>query len=198
MPPSKTGRPRNAELDRGLLRAAQELLAEIGYDRMTIDAVAARCGTAKTSVYRRWAGKPELVADAVADLHGVDAVPDTGDLRTDLVHLASAWHDPDCRRDAVVGGLLTAMGREPALRDAVQEAITAPHLGAFTAIVTRAVDRNEVPAGHDLSLIGALFPAFTFHRIAIQAQPVDAAFIEYVVDALVLPALRGTPIQRRH
>lgn len=191
---SKPGRPRNADLDRDLLLATQSLLAEVGYDRLTIDAVAGHCGTAKTTVYRRWPGKPELVADAIALLHSIDPVPDTGDLRADLVALAAAWHDPDSRRDAVVGGLLTAMNREPALREAVRAAITTPHLDAFAAIVARAADRGEIATGHDLGLIGSLFPALTFHRITVQAEPVDSAFIERVIDGLVLPALAAPPL----
>ncbi|MFC7451185.1 TetR/AcrR family transcriptional regulator [Rhodococcus daqingensis] len=187
--PSKSGRPRDADRDRALLVATQDLLAEVGYDRLSIDAVAARCGAGKTTVYRRWAGKPELVADAVALLHEIAVAPDTGDLRTDLVLMAKAWHDPDSRRDAVVGGLLTAMVHDGGLRDAVNQAISVPHKEVFATVVARAVERGEVPGDRDFELIGTAFPALTFHRLSVMAEPIDLAFIERVVDGVVVPAL---------
>lgn len=187
--PSKAGRPRSADRDRALLTATQDLLAEVGYDRLSIDAVAARCGAGKTTVYRRWAGKPELVADAVALLHEIEATPDTGDLREDLVQMAAAWHDPDSRRDAVVGGLLTAMVHDSGLRAAVSAAIGVPHMAVFTSIIARAVDRCEVPADRDVELIGFSIPAMMFHRLSVMAEPVDRAFVERVIDGVVVPAL---------
>ncbi|MFD4179517.1 TetR/AcrR family transcriptional regulator [Rhodococcus sp. NPDC058514] len=187
--PSKSGRPRDADRDRALLVATQELLAEIGYDRLSIDAVAARCGAGKATVYRRWAGKPELVADAVALLHEVAEAPDTGDLRTDLVLMAKSWLNPNFRRDAVAGGLLTAMVHDRGLRDAVNQAISVPHREVFATVVARAVERGEVPGDRDIDLIGTALPAITFHRLAVMAAPVDLAFIERVVDGVVVPAL---------
>ncbi|WP_305094259.1 TetR/AcrR family transcriptional regulator [Prescottella sp. R16] len=185
----RAGRPRDAERERELLLATQELLAEVGYDRLSIDAVAARCGAGKTTVYRRWAGKSELVAEAVALLHGAYPDPDTGSLREDLVMAASAWHGADAHRDAVISGLLTAMAHDGELRAAVGAAVTEPRRAVYRAIVDRAVERGEVPAGRDVDLVGTVFPALTFHRITVLARPVDREFIEQVVDHIVLPAL---------
>ncbi|CAM2791903.1 TetR/AcrR family transcriptional regulator [Prescottella defluvii] len=177
------------ERERDLLLATQDLLAEVGYDRLSIDSVAARCGAGKATVYRRWAGKSALVADAVALLHDSYLEPDTGNLREDLVMAASAWHDPDVRRDAVVAGLLTAMAHDGELRDAVRAAVTEPRRAVYRSIVARAVERGDVPATCDTELIGTVFPALTFHRVTVTAQPVGREFIERVVDRVVLPAL---------
>ena len=68
--------------------AALELLAEIGYDRLTIDSVAARAHASKATIYRRWPGKAELVVDALTLLKGAPLVPDTGTLRGDLEAIA--------------------------------------------------------------------------------------------------------------
>ncbi|AQA21476.1 bacterial regulatory, tetR family protein [Rhodococcus sp. MTM3W5.2] len=186
---AKAGRPRDADRDRALLVATQDLLAEVGFDRLSIDAVAARCGAGKTTVYRRWAGKPELVADAVALLHEIALAPDTGDLRTDLVLMARSWHDPDSRRDAVVGGLLTGMVHDCGLREAVNKAISVPYKEVFATVVARAVERGEVRGDRDIDLIGAVFPAITFHRLSVMAEPIDLDFIERLVDGVVVPAL---------
>lgn len=195
---SKAGRPRSADLDRALLVATQDLLAEVGYDRMSIETVAARCGAGKATVYRRWAGKSELVADAVAQLHGAYPEPDTGTLRGDLVLMASTWLDPDSRRDAVVAGLLTAMAHDAGLREAVRVAVSVPHEAVFAAVVDRAVARGEVPAGRDIDLIGTVFPAVTFHHLTVLAAPVDKELVERIVDGVMVPALTWREPARAH
>src|SRR5471030_1961694 len=78
------GRPLDASRDVALREAALKLLAEIGYDRLTIDSVAARARASKTTIYRRWSGKAELVVDALNCLKGSPPVPDTGTLAGDL------------------------------------------------------------------------------------------------------------------
>src|SRR3954462_1507429 len=84
-PRRKRGRPRSAAADRGILDAAFELLSEEGYARMSMDAVAARAGVTKPTVYLRYKGKADLVTAAVA-AHAVGELPaETGDLRADLI-----------------------------------------------------------------------------------------------------------------
>ena len=82
------GRPLDASRDVALRDAALDLLAEIGYDRLTIDSVAARAHASKTTIYRRWSGKAELIVDALNSLKGSHPVPDTGSLRGDLEAIA--------------------------------------------------------------------------------------------------------------
>lgn len=185
----KAGRPRNVDLDRALLVATQDLIIEVGYDRLSIDAVAARCGAGKSTVYRRWAGKPELVADAVALLPGARVLPDTGSLRADLMEMASSWVDPNARRDAVVGGLLTTMAGDAGLREAVRCAVAAPYEKCFRTIIERAVDRGEVPAGLDLAMIATVFPAITRYHLSVHATPVSREFLERIIDSVLIPAL---------
>ncbi|GAA4745471.1 TetR/AcrR family transcriptional regulator [Gordonia alkaliphila] len=185
----KAGRPRDVDRDRALLVATGDLLAEVGYDRLTIDAVAGRCSAGKATVYRRWPSKAELVADAVALLHDSYDAPDTGDLREDLIAMAEQWHDLDARRDAVIAGLLTAMAHDEPLRTAVQTAISQPRHACYRAVVDRAIADGQLSPDLDVDLIGAVFPALTFHQITVRAEPVDRSLIERIVDHLVLPAL---------
>ena len=88
-PPSKLGRKRDHTRDPEILDAAIDVLAETGYDGMTIDMVAARAKAGKATIYRRWTSKAELVLDAVACMKAGDLdpehLPDTGTLRGDLV-----------------------------------------------------------------------------------------------------------------
>src|SRR5919201_4334058 len=88
LPPTR-GRPRDPRRRRAILDAAMALIAEVGYDRMTIDAIAARSGASKPTLYRRWPhGKPELVADAIRERRAEGGEPpETGSLRGDLLAL---------------------------------------------------------------------------------------------------------------
>src|SRR5271169_3525742 len=103
------GRPLDASRDIALRAAALELLAEIGYDRLTIDSVAARAHSSKTTIYRRWSGKAELIVDALNCRKGSSAVPDTGSLRGDLEAIAKSSTSTDNQFDAqVMIGLISA------------------------------------------------------------------------------------------
>ncbi|MCH9020821.1 MAG: helix-turn-helix transcriptional regulator, partial [Proteobacteria bacterium] len=77
------GRPRDPEADRAILQATIELLAEIGFSAMSIEGVAARSGVAKTTIYRRFDSKLELVLNAMNRSLAIDEIPDTGSLRGD-------------------------------------------------------------------------------------------------------------------
>lgn len=187
--PPKSGRPRDADRERQLLVATLDLLAEVGYDRLTIEAVASHCGAGKTTLYRRWPGKTELVADAVALFHADAAVPDTGDLRTDLLMSASTWHTADTRRDAVVAGLLTAMARDPELRETVRAAVADPGNAVFDQVVAQARARGEVTAEVDTEVLACVLPAMVFHQITVRSGPVDRTLMETIVDQVILPAL---------
>ena len=88
--------------DDALRDAAIELLAEIGYDRLTMDAVAARARASKATIYRRWQNKAELVVDAVGCLKGVTPLPDSGSLAGDLREVCDAFGDDDSRLGAHV------------------------------------------------------------------------------------------------
>src|SRR5580700_5639700 len=96
------GRPLDASRDVALRDATLALLAEIGYDRLTIDAVAARAHSSKATIYRRWSGKAELVVDALHSLKGSPPTPDTGSLRGDLEAIAQGATSGDSRFDAQV------------------------------------------------------------------------------------------------
>lgn len=187
----RTGRPRDPARQDAILQATQDLLADVGYDRLSIESVAARCGTGKTTIYRRWPDKAALVADAVAAAatHLAQEPSDTGVLRDDMITFGAQWHSPDSRRDGIVAGLLTAMRHHPELRAAVGEAITQPGQRAFRLMVQRAVDRGDVPEGRPVDLIGAVLPAMVFHHITESNAPVDEDFISAVIDNIVLPAL---------
>jgi AcrR family transcriptional regulator len=185
----RPGRPRDQVREMELLLATQELLAEVGYDLLTVDKVASRCGAGKSTIYRRWSSKQDLVADAVALIHNETPIPDSGDLRTDLILLASAWHNASRRRDAAVAGLLTAMRRDARLRNIVACKIGEPRHAAFKVVVQQAIVRGEVAPDVDIELLSKVLPAMTFHHVTVHAKAVQRPWIEQIVDRVLLPAL---------
>ncbi len=194
------GRPLDASRDDALRRAALELVAEIGYDRLTIDAVAARARAGQAPVYRRWASKAELVVDAfVSDTFESLDPPDTGSLRSDLLALSELiWvSSGPVPRARVMAGMMSALLGSPELREAFQAAARPPEM-VVGDILRRAVERGELPEPRDLEIIGAVMPSMCmFHLVKNGCAPARA-FFESVVDRILLPALQhsSTPTPR--
>jgi AcrR family transcriptional regulator len=187
----RAGRSLDASRDADLRRAALELVAEIGYDRLTIDAVAARVRAGKATVYRRWASKDRLVVDAFAEeMFGGLVPPDTGNLRDDLVGVATQiWAGPRAVPTAqVMAGLMTAMLSNPALREAVKDACLRPE-SVFQTVVDRAVERGEIGPPPDPELVGWVLPSMCMFRLMKTGVAPDAAYCSSVIDRVVIPAL---------
>jgi AcrR family transcriptional regulator len=188
---SATGRPIDTSRDSDLRRAALELISEIGYDRLTIDAVAARVRAGKATVYRRWASKAELVVDAVAEeLFGTLDRPDTGNLRDDLVGIASfIWADQAApHRAQILAGLMPAMLRDPELREAIKNVSRKPE-SILQHVVGQAIQRGEIDPTVDTDLIGWVMPSMCMFRLVKTGTPPDQQFLESVIDHIVMPAL---------
>jgi AcrR family transcriptional regulator len=177
-----------------ILDATVEVLAELGYDRLTMDAVATAAKASKATLYRRWSTKAELVVDAISRAKGCpvpDAV-DTGSLRGDL--LAMSCDDggfTDETSMSVMAGLLTALHRDAELKKAFQELFIAPRAAVVTEIYDRAVRRGEIAADADIDLLMQALPALMIHYAFILGLEPDAALVARVIDHLILPAAQG-------
>jgi AcrR family transcriptional regulator len=188
------GRQLDASRDAALRDAALELLAEIGYDRLSIDAVAARAKASKMTIYRRWSGKAELVVDALSSLRKPGEVPDTGSLRGDLEALASRSENPDVRFDAkLVLGVVSALARNPELRQIIREQFIGQGGVRLRQVFERAVARGEIPEDRNLDLLISVFPAMAIHHLLIFGELPDASFTAQVMDELILP-LAAAPV----
>src|SRR3954454_22491159 len=154
----RLGRKRDLTRDPEILDAALDVLAETGYERMTVDMVAARAKAGKATVYRRWPSKAELVIDAVACLKSADAdpqqLPDTGSLRGDLLAglKPRTMQDVD-RRMMVMAGLMSLMSEEPELAAAARRAIVEPRVAIYRLLLERAIARGEIAADTDVETI---------------------------------------------
>ncbi|MEU3951034.1 TetR/AcrR family transcriptional regulator [Streptomyces achromogenes] len=180
------------EREAELYGAVLDLLREVGYDALTMDAVAARTRSSKATLYRQWGGKAELVAKAVR--HGkpgrVTGV-DTGSLKGDLHALV--LHADDCEMEqnsALMRGLAMAVHGNPDLLQAFREHLIEPELAELRRMLQRAVERGEVRAdnpaiGFVLHMMIGAFAA----RTLIDEQPPTQDFLLSYIDAVVLPAL---------
>lgn len=175
-----------------VLAAASELLTEVGYDGMSVDAVAARAGVHKTTVYRRWPTKAELVADAAA-LHSAAAVPipDTGTVVGDLQVLArevvaNIGSEAGARRSRSIAA---AAATSDQLAEAMH-GFWAHRLAVSSEIVERAVQRGELPPSADANLIIETVIGPLWVRLLLTGEPITDDFADQVVE-LVTDGILG-------
>jgi AcrR family transcriptional regulator len=190
---NRAGRKRDPRLNEEILNAAVEVLAEHGYEGMTVDMVAARVKTARATVYRRWATKADLVVDAVGHLSRTDVdpqeLPDTGTLRGDLVAaIVPQTFEEQQLRVRVINGLLS--NTDPRLAEVTADAGLVPWIDASRTLLQRAVDRGEY-AGADVFSIAQVIPMMCLCRAAIQQLPITREFSIDLIDNVILPAMRG-------
>jgi AcrR family transcriptional regulator len=177
--------------DVAICDATLALLLEVGYDRMSMDAVAARAHASKATIYRRWPGKQELVLDAVkARGVGLTVAEDTGSLRGDLVETyRSAVHGSATEDADLIAGVLRAMRTTPELADCVRSQVIESKCDVSRIIVARAVARGELPPETDPMILHEVASALWFHRVLVVGGAVDDAFIAHVVDDVLMPLL---------
>jgi len=197
-PPAKLGRKRDHTRDQEILDATLDVLAETGYDGMTIDMVAARAKAGKATLYRRWSSKPELVLDAVACMKSNDfdltALPDTGTLRGDLVAMVKAPSIRDGEHKLqIMAGIVSMIARSPELAAAAHEALVEPRASVNRIFFQRAIDRHEIPATVDLETLCAIGPAMFAYRVLMLGKHADREFMVRTIDQVILPAAGITP-----
>ena len=186
---SRRGRPRSVDADEAILAATLELAGEVGINGMSMDDLAERAGVSKTTIYRRWTSKEQLVLDALHSAMGPLDDVDTGslgdDLRAYLIELGERmWRG---RMSDVLPHLIEVACHDDALRSRLDDYVQfrrAPML----EILRRGLGRGELPADTDLEVLtDVLLGPFIYRRLLTHA-PLDATF----VDRLLGVALRPT------
>ena len=196
--PNRMGRKRDHSRDGDILDAALEVLAETGYDGMTIDMVASRAKAGKATLYRRWESKAELVIDAVACMKktdlDVDNLPDTGTLRGDLIGMIKTLTIQEGERKLrVMSGLASLISRSPELAETARAAIIEPRLALNRTLMQRAKDRGEIPADANIELVAMIAPAMISYRVLMLGTPSNREFMVSLIDTVILPALGIRP-----
>ncbi|MFF6877967.1 TetR/AcrR family transcriptional regulator [Streptomyces sp. NPDC012474] len=202
-PASRTGRPRSATADAAILAATREALVELGWSKLTLGDVATRAGVAKTTLYRRWAGKNELVVDAVAELFDELELFDRGSLAADIegvvLQFASILALPEAR-----SGLMAVVAeatRDEALRERIRASVVDRQKRLVLAGRARAQARGELPAEPDpassartVDLIFDMVAGAVVHRTLVSAEPADEEWVHRFTGVL----LRGLAGEAAH
>jgi AcrR family transcriptional regulator len=188
------GRHLDSTRDEVLCAVTLKLLGEIGYDRLTVDKIAATAGAGKATIYRRWSGKAELVVDALSREKTVETTPDTGTLRGDLHALACRASEADRQLGTpVMIGLVSALPHDKELRDAFRERLVEPRVATLTEVFERAQRRGEITPVSDLTIVTSIIPALVLHRLLIEGSAPDQAFIEQIIERVILPLVFARP-----
>lgn len=188
-PRTRRGRLRDPEVDAAILAAAMDLLAEIGYARLTMDQIAARARVGKASVYLRWPNKVALVAEAIQHRAAVvPDVPDTGSLGEDMRTFLRALLRGKSAAQPAVAAVSGEIASNPELAKAWRHGVAGTLLACLRQIVERATARGELPAASDVELL-ALLPLTLLQswRQTHEQGPDDAA-VERIVAQFFTPA----------
>ncbi|MGL5861008.1 MAG: TetR/AcrR family transcriptional regulator [Phycicoccus sp.] len=183
-------RPRvEGDREREILTAALGVLAEVGYDRMTMDAVALAARASKATLYRRWQSKAALVIEALLCRGRPATSPDTGSLRGDLV--AMYCHDPgfgDGQAFAVFSSVITAIGRDEEFAEMFRREFLGPRNAMMRAVLEQARARGEVADDADLDLLTTVIPAVAILQSVTDGTHPGPDVVSRVIDRVLLPA----------
>lgn len=193
--PSPSRSPlRGAARENAILDAAIELIAEIGYERITVDAIAARAHASKATMYRRWAGKAELIADALRRQAQGDApaIPDTGSLRSDLLVTVGQIAETFVGKSGPsLIGLLEAVRDDGMLRELIGHQVRGRSHEVGRTICARALERGEnIHVARAETVLDIAFSQVFSDTLFGGGIP-ESATQERLVDEILLPFVRA-------
>ncbi|GGR95077.1 TetR family transcriptional regulator [Streptomyces sp. JS01] len=192
---TRTGRPRSTAADAAILEATRASLVDLGWSKLTMSDVATRAGVAKTTLYRRWAGKNELVVDAVAVLFDELELPDRGSLAADVqgvvLQFAALLERPEAR--TALMAVVAESTRDDSLRHRIRSAIVDRQKRLVLLGRERAQARGELryeddasAAARNADLIFDVIAGAVVHRTLVSAEPVDAEWASGFTSLLLL------------
>ena len=180
------GRPRSAKSHQAILRATLELLGEVGFESMSIEAIATRAGVGKTTIYRRYSSKEELVADAIESVRQDVVIPDTGNLWSDLDSLienaAQISLSPLGRQ--TVAMIISSASSNSQFAQIYWTKYLQPRREAFAVVIERAKKRKEIQSDLDSGLVFDSMSGIMLYALIF--QPTTETWTEYVRRALHL------------
>jgi len=180
------GRPRSVQSHQAMLQATLELLAEVGFDGMSIDAIANRAGVGKTTIYRRYSSKEELVADAIESMREEIMIPDTGNLQNDIDELiqnaAQITLSPLGRQ--TIAMIISSASSNSQFAQIYWKKYLQPRRKSFAIVLERAKARNEIPTDLDSDLVFDTMSGIMLYTLIF--QPTTESWALYVRRALNL------------
>jgi AcrR family transcriptional regulator len=187
MPVPTRGRPRNPAIDAAILSATRELLLEVGYAHLAMEAVAARAGISKPTLYLRYPTRAVLVFEAIFGKTKARATPNTGSIRTDLYEAydwaVEEFSAPEAR--AAIPGLLAEVAASAELAQQVRTVVIGPEYERVRARIEHAQRRGEIRQHVDLDLVIDAFIGTALARVTLLDHAVDHAYGQRLVDLLL-------------
>jgi AcrR family transcriptional regulator len=183
----QSGRPRDAHVDRAVLEAAGELLAEKGYTATSIETIARRAGVGKTTIYRRWRSKEELVVDLLSQVAAeVEPVPDLGDTRAELLRLVTEaiGHLTRAPVGGIIQGLASELSRKPTLGRLVRERVIRLRRAEVRKVLERGIARGALRADTDTEIAHELLIGPAYYHLLL-GDRLDRRFAARIVDAFL-------------
>jgi AcrR family transcriptional regulator len=182
---------RNERARRAILDAALSLVCELGYDNVSVEAIAKQAGCSKATIYRWWASKGAVVLEATTEsLDLVVPFPDTGDVVTDLRTQLEAIREliTTTATGFAYRGLIAAGQSDAGLLQAVFDQIIEPSITAFTARIGTAQERREINPGADVQTLRDILYGYLEYRL-LHSMPIETRHIEALL-AIVLDGVR--------
>ncbi|HUB57252.1 MAG TPA: TetR/AcrR family transcriptional regulator [Mycobacterium sp.] len=178
--------PRETEL----LAVTLQLLQEHGYDRLTVDAVAAKARASKATVYRRWPSKAELVLAAfIEGIRQVAVPPETGTLKGDLLRMGELICQQGRQHAGTIRAVLVEVSRSPALNEVMQHEFIEQRKALMNHILQQAIDRGEIDRAAVNDELWDLLPNYLIFRSVFPGQPPTRQTVQALVDEVVIPSL---------
>ena len=191
-PARSRGRPRSQEAHQAILGAVIELLGEQGLKGLTIEAVAARAGVGKTTIYRRWGHKNDLVVEAIEHVRPpADALPDTGSLLGDLNAMVAIQRErlEASRLPRIMPRVLGEAMEDPELHAAIVTRAVIPIRQALAQMLQRGIDRGELHADLDVEATVDVLHALPIYKLLMSGGAMES--IAGVPDRVIPILLHG-------
>jgi AcrR family transcriptional regulator len=194
--PCHRGRPRDGRIDLDITSAALAALAEHGFDRFSVEEVATRAGVAKTTVYRRFGTRDELILGALERLNDdLPAEPGTGPVRDRLVEILGAIRrrTPDSMRGRILTQAVGEADRDPGLARLVHERVLVPRQDMLRNVIRAGIESGELREDIDLDVVVPVLVGPMLHlgmwNVCASTQRVS---VEAVVDLLLTGLTRAS------
>ena len=182
------------DITKAIRDAVMAELAEVGYGRLSIEAVARRAGVGKTAIYRRWSNKLEMVLEIVSDVAGRSVpLPDTGSFSGDIQLLLMIVGKALQHRIAsqIIPDLMAEASRNPQIAETLQKALRTHQQAVGDKLIGQAVARGELPVGTDPELAVDLLLGPLYWRLAVARNPLADDYLDKLI-AAVMGALRAS------
>ncbi len=184
----KPGRPRQASVDAAIIQAALEMLDEVGLNAVSMDGVAARAGVSKATIYRRWDSREDLLIDAVAGLVASVEVPETDDIRADLVTLLVRWRTfmSEMKGGSIFPWLIGEVAAGTEVGRHYAEAVILPRRAMIAQVIGRGIDNGWLRSDLDLQIaVDMISGPAILRKMMAPVRGVDESWEEKLVDALL-------------